>query len=74
MDSAGIDRGHTYKWEKAVNRGILTIEFVSSLTELRMLRNKQVHSTAIDPKQIEYAVNLACCLLQQINTQPSLKR
>jgi hypothetical protein len=67
MDSAGIDRSYTYKWEEAVRQGILTMDSVTSLTELRMIRNKQVHSTAIDPKQIEYAVNLAGRLLRQID-------
>lgn len=67
MDAAGIDRGHTYKWEEGIKQGIFTMDFVSSHTKLRMIRNKQVHSTAVDPQQIKYAVNLASNLIQQIN-------
>ncbi|THI87101.1 MAG: hypothetical protein CAF41_007805 [Nitrospira sp. CG24A] len=67
LDSAGIDRGHTYYWEEAKMRGILSMEDISSLTELRMIRNKQVHSTSIDAKQVEYAIDVATRLLHRID-------
>lgn len=66
LATAGIDRGHTYFWEEAIKEGIVSSGDVASLTELRMIRNKQVHSTSIDRKQIEYAIELAENLLQKI--------
>lgn len=68
MEAAGIDGGNTYKWEKAVKQGLFTMDFVTSLTELRMIRNKQVHSTMLDPEQINFAVGLAGRLLREIDT------
>jgi hypothetical protein len=66
LNKAGIDRGHTFFWEEAIKEGILTSEDAALLTELRMIRNKQVHSTSIDPKQIDYAIDLAEKLLHKI--------
>ncbi len=66
LNSAGIHRGNTYKWEQAIEQDVLTIDFVYSLAELRSIRNKQVHSTSLDRKQIEYATDLATNLLRQI--------
>lgn len=67
LDAAGVDRGHTYKWEQAFQKGALTVEFVARLTELRMIRNRQVHSTTPDREQIEYATKLATKLLQELD-------
>lgn len=67
MDTAGLDQGHTYKWEEGIKQGIFTMDFVQSLTELRTIRNKQVHSTDINPTQIEYAVSLANRLIREIS-------
>lgn len=63
LEDAGINRGHTFFWEAAIKEGILSSEDAVSLTELRMIRNKQVHSVTIDQKQIEYAIHLAESLL-----------
>ena len=62
----GIERGHTYFWEEAIKRGLFDMSFVQNLTALRMMRNKQVHSNAVDQKQVEYAVDLAQKLLKQL--------
>ena len=59
LDDAGIDRGNTFKWEAAMQAGVLEASEISRLTELRMIRNLQVHSSTVDRKKVEYAVNLA---------------
>jgi hypothetical protein len=41
---AGIHDKGTYKWEEALSEKILTMDLISQLTELRMERNKLVHS------------------------------
>jgi len=67
LDEAGIDRGHTFFWEAAIKEGILTGENAALLTKLRMIRNEQVHSSTIDRKQLEYAIELAEKLLKKID-------
>jgi hypothetical protein len=52
LEKSGIDRGHTFFWREAINKGVLDREDVSSLTELRLIRNTQVHSVTIDSKQV----------------------
>lgn len=67
IKNAGIDRGHTFLWEKAMQMGVLSQAEISNLTELRMIRNNQVHSSTLDRKQIEYAVDLAKQLLFKLD-------
>jgi hypothetical protein len=64
----GIERKHTFIWEEAVKGKIFDMELVHNLTELRMIRNKEVHSSTLDSKQIEYAVDLAESVLKQLAT------
>ena len=66
--SAGIDFGHTFKWEQAAKEGILDMQTVHDITELRMIRNKQVHSTpdALDRERISFGVSLAEKVLERI--------
>ena len=59
LKKAGIERRHTLFWEEAMRAGILKLEDVQLLTQLRMLRNEQVHSTSVDRKQVELAVHMA---------------
>ncbi len=42
----------TYKWEESFAKGIFTPDIVQSLTELRMARNRLVHSETIDKNEI----------------------
>jgi len=42
---ANIDGKETYKWEKALSKKVLTMDLINQLTELRIERNKLVHST-----------------------------
>jgi hypothetical protein len=64
---AGIERGHTFFWEEAMRAGLLSQTDISDLTELRMIRNKEVHSSTLDRKQVEYAVSLGERLLAKLN-------
>jgi hypothetical protein len=66
LNQAGVSRGHTYFWEEAMSKGVLDATDIQSFTELRTIRNKQVHSSKIDSKQVEYAIGLAETLLQKI--------
>ena len=63
---AGIDRGHTFHWEEAMKAGVLESGDISRLTELRMMRNRQVHSTTLDPKETTYAISIAEELLKKL--------
>lgn len=65
LKKAGIER-HTFYREEAVQSGVLSQEDISNLTELRMLRNKQVHSSTLERKQVEYAVDVAERLLSKL--------
>lgn len=69
LKEKGIDTSHTYKWEIAMQKNILTIDEIKALTELRMIRNSQVHSTSkdIDNQRIALGVKLAEMLLNKLN-------
>lgn len=68
LEDSGVDTGHTFKWEMAKHKGVLDMEDVNQLTELRMIRNAQVHSTAenIDKKRIELGVEIAETLIKKL--------
>jgi hypothetical protein len=59
LKKKGIDRGHTFSWEQAKAASLLDQNDIEALIELRQIRNKQVHSSSLDRKQVEYAVELA---------------
>ena len=69
MLSTGIDMGNTYKWEEAVREGILTMDTVQKITELRMIRNQVVHSTSdqLDFERIKLGISLGENILKQLN-------
>jgi hypothetical protein len=62
----GIERKHTFVWEEAVKAGLFDMGFVQDLTELRAIRNKEVHSSTLNRNQVEYAVGVAERLLSQL--------
>ncbi|MEQ2353890.1 hypothetical protein GSF04_00160 [Pseudoalteromonas sp. A22] len=68
LEGSGVDTGHTFKWEMTIREGVLEIEDINQLTELRMIRNTQVHSTAenIDKKRIELGVEIAETLIKKL--------
>jgi len=66
VESGSEDYG-THKWEAAMKAGILTIEDIQSLTELRMARNKIVHSTRRpDGDDIKYWLQKSDQLLRRL--------
>lgn len=57
---AGIDDAGTYKWEEALSEKILTMDLINQLTELRMERNKLVHSTKkMTKKELSFVLEKA---------------
>lgn len=64
LKAKGVDRGSTHQWEEAMAAGALTMDDINALTELRLIRNRQVHSSSLDSKQVEYAVRAAETLLE----------
>ena len=66
LKEAGIDRGHTYWPEDAMQAQVLNKDDIADFIELRMIRNKEVHSSTIDRKKVEYAVALAERLLSNL--------
>lgn len=68
FEDSGIDAGHTFKSEMGMQEGVLKMEDINRLTELRMIRNTQVHSTSenIDKKRIELGVELAESLIKKL--------
>ena len=63
---AGIEHRHTFYWEEAMQAGVISGDDIRRLTELRMIRNTQVHSSDVDRKQVEHAVYLAETLLSAL--------
>lgn len=68
FENSGVDTGHTFKWEMAISEGLLEMKDINQLTDLRMIRNTQVHSTAenIDKKRIELGVEIAETLIRKL--------
>jgi hypothetical protein len=52
LDDAGF--ASTYKWEQAFAAGVLSPSEVDDVTELRMARNKLVHSDSIDLESVAF--------------------
>ncbi|MBN1932883.1 MAG: hypothetical protein JW786_14870 [Desulfobacterales bacterium] len=57
------------KWEMTMQEDVLSMDDIKQLTELRMIRNTQVHSTGdnIDKKRILLGVEIAEDLLKKLN-------
>jgi len=60
--------GQTYKFEMAIREGILDIEDIRQLGELKMIRNSQVHSTAdnINKERIKLGIEIAERLIKKL--------
>jgi hypothetical protein len=69
LNKGCIKHRHTFYWEEAMQHGIIDSEDVRRITELRMIRNSQVHSVNPDRKDIEHAVHLAETLLERLRLQ-----
>jgi hypothetical protein len=62
LEEAGFTT--THKWEQAFAGDVLTRSEVEDLTELRMARNRLVHSESINKDEISYWANKSERLLQ----------
>ena len=67
LRDAGID-DHTWKWEVAFQKKVLTPEQVQDLTELRMARNRLVHSATVDAEDVGHWVRKSKRLLDGLET------
>ena len=56
-----IDFGQTFKWEEALQKNIITKYQISLFTELKRIRNEQVHSLSneINSTRISYGIEIA---------------
>jgi hypothetical protein len=66
LKQAGIEHRHTFFWDEAMLAGVITGDDIRRLTELRMIRNTQVHSSQVDRIEVERAVYLAETLLSAL--------
>lgn len=66
LKKAGIEHRHTFFWEEATLAGVITGDDIRRLTELRMIRNAQVHSSDIDRAEVARAIQLAETLLSKL--------
>lgn len=64
LEEAGISG--TYKWEESFSLGLVEPSDIQLLTELRMARNRLVHSETIDKEDIKYWVDVSEKLLPKI--------
>jgi hypothetical protein len=67
IEDSVVDIGHTFKLEMAMRDDVLKMEDIKQISELRMIRNAQVHSTAenIDKKRIGLGVDIAETLIKK---------
>jgi hypothetical protein len=68
MSASGIDSRHTFKWEQAVQAGILDSELLRQITELRSIRNLQVHASSdqLDQERIKLGIALGKRILREL--------
>jgi hypothetical protein len=66
---AGINDEGTYKWEAALNEKILTMDLINRLTELRLERNRLVHSTKVSKKELAPVLEKAEEVLMELVNQ-----
>ena len=64
----------TYKWEEAVAAGVLKSADVNTLTELRMARNRMVHSDTIDAEEIAFWARRSSKVLKDLEQRLSSDR
>ena len=70
LENAGVSG--TYKWEEAFALGLVEPSDIQLLTELRMARNRLVHSETIDKEDIRYWLEVAEKLLPKIKASNQL--
>lgn len=73
FESRLIDAG-TFKWEEAIYKGLLTVEMVQEVTQLRLLRNQIVHSKSIDNLLLKSTFQKSKSVLKDLEKVVELKR
>lgn len=66
--------GGTFKWEEAMSKGLLTIELINEISDLRKLRNQIVHSKSIDDQQLITAFGKSKSVLQELRKHAEKNR
>jgi hypothetical protein len=69
LNKRGIARHGNLYWEEARHAGIITGDDLKRIKELRLIRNGAVHSSEVDRKQIEDAVQLAESVLSSLKSR-----
>jgi hypothetical protein len=69
MRESGADDRGTYKWEAALQAGVLTTEAIELLNEVRMARNRIVHSTDTTPEGIRFWTDKSVRLLKLLGVE-----
>ncbi len=54
-----IDSAYTYKWEEMMKKDIISLDEIQDLTEVRMSRNRIVHSEKVDYEYLEESLSKA---------------
>lgn len=68
FDSGSVHNG-TYKWEDAISKGLLTLDLINEITNLRLLRNKIVHSKNINETELKETFIRSKSVLKDIENQ-----
>lgn len=69
MKESRADQHGTFQWEAAMDAGFLTRDGLQLLTELRMARNRIVHSTSADRSDIDYWLQKSARLLEMLGVE-----
>ena len=54
-----IDSAYTYKWEEMMRKDIISLDEIQDLTEVRMSRNRIVHSEKVDYEYLKESLSKA---------------
>jgi hypothetical protein len=68
LRNAGMDERDTYKWKRAFQAEVLTSDQVNDLTEIRIARNRLVHSATVDPEDVRHWVRRSKRLLDVLES------
>ena len=69
LENAGFTS--TFKWEEAFAAGLLSPADVANLTELRIARNRLVHSDMIDAEEVAFWIRKSAQILKKLEQLPT---
>ena len=72
LDNAGFTS--TFNWEEAFAAGLLSPADVANLTELRMARNRLVHSDTVDAEEISFWARKSADVLKKLEQPLTAQR